>query len=45
MEHVEVIAEQTDTEPQELSAVCLDMTTLYEWLDRPVCEEDDELNS
>ncbi len=44
MEHVEVIVEQAHIEPQELPATYLDMATLYEWLDRPVTEEDDDLN-
>ncbi len=44
MEHAEAIIEQPDIEPQELSVAYLDMTALYEWLDRPVTEEDDDLN-
>jgi len=45
MEHGEVIIEQPDIETQELSAAYLDMAALYEWLDRPVTEDDDDLNS
>lgn len=43
MEDSEVIIEQSRLEPGELSAAYLDMTALYEWLDRPVTDEDDEL--
>ncbi|VAX13468.1 hypothetical protein MNBD_GAMMA24-715 [hydrothermal vent metagenome] len=45
MEHVDVIIEPPDIEPQELSAAYLDIAMLYEWLDRPVTEEDDDLSS
>ncbi len=44
MEDLDVIIEQPRLEPRELSAAYLDMATLYEWLDRPVTDEDDELN-
>ena len=44
MEHVEAIQEETSIEHQELSVADLDMTALYEWLDRPVTEDDYELN-
>ena len=44
MEHVDIISEQTSIDPLKLSAAYLDMATLYEWLDRPVTEEDDDIN-
>ncbi len=44
MEHVEAMNEETSIEHQELSVADLDMAALYEWLDRPVTEDDYELN-
>ncbi len=44
MEHVEAIHEETSIEHQELSVAGLNMAVLYEWLDRPVTEDDYELN-
>jgi len=41
MEHVEAMTEETSIEHQELSFAELDMTSLYEWLDRPITEDDD----
>ncbi len=41
MEHVEATTEETSIEHQELSFAELDMTSLYEWLDRPITEDDD----
>lgn len=44
MEHSEIILEEACSDKQELSVADLDITALYEWLDRPITEEDDELN-
>ena len=44
MEHVETIVDEIHAEHHELSVADLDITVLYEWLDRPITEEDDELN-
>jgi len=44
MEHSEIILEETCSDQHELSVADLDITALYEWLDRPITEEDDELN-
>ncbi len=41
MEHVEAVTEEPGIEHQELSFAELDITSLYEWLDRPITEEDD----
>lgn len=43
MEHAEVITEQPGIESQELPTAYLDMATLYEWLDRPVTEDEDDV--
>ena len=40
MEHVEMLAEAGKHEHHELSVADLDISALYEWLDRPVTEED-----
>ncbi|VAX08664.1 hypothetical protein MNBD_GAMMA25-888 [hydrothermal vent metagenome] len=49
MEHAEVINEEARIEHQELSVAnldinVLDINTLYEWLDRPITDGDDELS-
>jgi len=44
MEHVEAMNEETNIEQQELSSANIDITALYEWLDRPISEDDCELS-
>ncbi len=44
MEHGEIITEEVCREQHELSVADLDINALYEWLDRPITEEDDELS-
>ena len=40
MEHAESIIDYSNIEHQELSVADLDMQALYEWLDRPISEDD-----